>query len=105
LISSITLKIKKMKTYLIKRNLPEAGKLTLSDRVDIAKRSCAIIDELGHDNIQWQHSYITNDNIWCIYKAIDQEILKEHARRGNFPCDHILEIHSTFSPATAGVLV
>jgi hypothetical protein len=94
-----------MNTYLIQRNLPGAGKLTLADRKAIAQRSCEVISELGHQNIQWQHSYITSDNIWCIYKAEDESILKEHARRGNFPCDDIREIFATFSPATAEVLV
>jgi hypothetical protein len=90
-----------MKTYLIQRNLPGAGKLTLADRKAIAQRSCEVINELGQENIQWLHSYITSDNIWCIYKAEDEAILKEHARKGKFPCDDIREVFATFSPATA----
>ena len=90
-----------MKTYLIQRNLPAAGKLTMSEQVTIAQRSVQVIEELGPQNIQWQHSYITEDNLWCIYKAVDEEILREHARRGQFPCDNIREIKGVFSPATA----
>ena len=90
-----------MKTYLIQRNLPAAGKLTLSEQVAIAQRSVQVIEELGPQNIQWQHSYITEDNLWCIYKAVDEEILREHARRGQFPCDNIREIKGVFSPETA----
>lgn len=90
-----------MKTYLIQRNLPAAGKLTLPEQVAIAQRSVQVIEELGPQNIQWQHSYITEDNLWCIYKAVDEEILREHARRGQFPCDNIREIKGVFSPETA----
>ena len=94
-----------MKTYLIQRNLPDAGKLTLRDRKAIAIKSCKVIEELGHENIEWIHSYITGDNLWCVYRAESEEILREHARRGNFPCNEIREVFGTFSPATAEVLV
>ena len=94
-----------MKTYLIQRDLPNAWNLSLADRKAIAQRSCKVIKELGQDNIQWLHSYITNDNLWCIYRAENEDILKEHAKKGNFPCNNILEVVATFSPATAEVLV
>ena len=90
-----------MKTYLIKRTLPNAGKLTLAEKKSIAQRSNAVIKELGNENLQWLHSYITADNLWCIYKANNEQILKEHAKRGSFPCDLISEIYGTLSPATA----
>jgi hypothetical protein len=90
-----------MKNYLIQRNLPAAGKLSQSEQIAIAQRSVQVIEELGHDNLQWQHSYITEDNLWCVYKAVDEEILREHARRGQFPCDNIREIKGVLSPATA----
>lgn len=92
-----------MKTYLIQRKLPNAGKLTMEERKAIAQRSNTVIAELGHDNLEWLHSYITDDNLWCIYNARDEQILKEHAKRGPFPCDVILEIHGTLSPATANI--
>ena len=94
-----------MKTYLIQRNLPNAGALTLAERKEIAQRSCQIIEELGEDKIQWLHSYITLDNLWCVYRAESVEILREHARRGPFPCDNIMEMFGTFSPATAEMVV
>ena len=90
-----------MKKYLIQRNLPGAGQLTKADLVAIAKKSCNVIDELGHDKLEWQHSYITADNLWCVYNAVNEEILREHAKRGQFPCDNILEVKGMFSPATA----
>jgi hypothetical protein len=90
-----------MKTYLIQRNLPDAGKLTMSEQKAIAQRSCAVIKELGNENLEWIQTTITKDNLWCVYKANDEQILREHAKRGPFPCDIILEIFGTFSPATA----
>ena len=92
-----------MKNYLIKRNLPGAGKLSPAELKAIAQRSCAVIEELGHDKIAWQHSYITDDNLWCIYQANHEEILRVHAKMGPFPCDDIKEIHGMFSPATATI--
>lgn len=94
-----------MKTYLIQRNLPKAGALTLADRKAIAQRSCAVISELGTERIEWIKSYVTGDNIWCIYKAEEEEILREHARKGGFPCNEIFEIHATLSPATADLVI
>jgi len=94
-----------MKTYLIQRNLPGAGKLTPEEKKSIAQRSCAVIEELGPENLQWQHSYITSDNLWCVYKAENEEFLREHAKRGKFPCDNIREVVGMLSPATAEVLV
>jgi len=94
-----------MKTYLIQRNLSNAGNLTLAERKAIAVRSCEVIDELGEDKIQWLHSYITKDNLWCVYKAENEDILREHAKRGPFPCENIMEMFGTFSPATAELVV
>jgi hypothetical protein len=90
-----------MKTYLIQRNLPGAAKLTMAEKKSIAKRSCEVIEELGRTNIQWLHSYVTGDNLWCMYRANDEQILREHAKRGPFPINHIREIYGTFNPATA----
>ena len=97
----LTLKLITMKMYLIQRNLPEAGKLSMSKQVVIAQKSCDVIEELGEDKIQWQHSYITGNNVWCIYKAESEEILREHARRGKFPITEIHEVKGIFSPLTA----
>ena len=92
-----------MKTYLIQRNLPKAGQLTMADKKAIAQRSCEVIEELGNENLQWIQTYVTDDNLWCVYKADDEQILREHAKRGPFPCDDIREIHGIFSPATATI--
>ena len=89
-----------MRTFLIQRNVPGAGNLSAADLKAIAIKSCKVIDGLG-PQIEWDHSYITKDNLWCIYRADGEEILREHGRRGNFPVNAIHEIAGTFSPATA----
>ena len=89
-----------MKTYLIQRNVPGAGEFTAAERKTLAQRSVEVLEQLGPD-IQWQHSYITSDNIWCIYKAENIELVREHTRRGDFPANYILEVSSMISPATA----
>ena len=93
-----------MKNYLIQRNVPGAGKFSAAERKALAQRSCEVLEELG-PQIEWQHSYITNDNLWCIYNAENEELVREHARRGDFPANFIFEIHSVISPATAELVV
>lgn len=92
-----------MKTFLIQRNLTGAGLLTASEKKSIARRSLTVIDELGSDKLQWIHSYITQDNLWCVYRAINPDILRQHAEKGPFPLDGIREIFGLMSPATAEI--
>ena len=96
-----------MKTYLIQRNVPNAGQLSAMEKKRIAVRSCQVLDELQQTGpyIQWLQSYITDNNLWCVYKAENEEIIREHGRRGNFPVDAIFQIHSLISPATAETAV
>lgn len=89
-----------MKTFLIQRNVPGAGKFTAAERKALAQRSCEVLDQLG-TRIKWLHSYITEDNIFCVYQAENEELVREHARRGDFPANYILQVYSTISPATA----
>lgn len=90
-----------MKTYLIQRNVPGAGKFSAAERKSLAQRSCQVLTEMGSDKIQWLHSYITNDNLWCIYESENEELVREHARRGDFPANFIHEVFTIISPATA----
>jgi hypothetical protein len=89
-----------MKTYLIEREIPGAGKLTPEQLKAISQTSCTVLKEMG-PRIQWIHSYVTGDKIYCIYKAESAELIKEHAKRGGFPANTIVEISSVISPATA----
>jgi len=89
-----------MKTYLIEREIPNAGKLTSDELKGISQTSCSVLKEMG-PRIQWIHSYVTGNKIYCIYKAENEELLKEHGKKGGFPVNAITEISSTISPDTA----
>lgn len=89
-----------LKTYLIEREIPDAGKLTPAQLQTISRTSCAVLKEMG-PSIQWIQSYVTGNKIYCIYKAENAELIKEHAKKGGFPANNIIEIGSVISPATA----
>ena len=89
-----------MPKYLIEREIPNAAALSGADLHGIATRSCAALRELG-PSIQWVQSYVTEDKITCIYIAPNAEIIREHARRGGFPADRVLEIATIIDPSTA----
>ena len=89
-----------MPKYVIERELPGAGALTSEHIVDIASRSCAVLREIG-PSVQWVHSYVTDDVIYCVYVAPDEAALLEHARRGGFPADSIARVRRVIDPVTA----
>jgi hypothetical protein len=89
-----------MKTYVIERNIPGAGQFSQEKLKDISKTSCTVLKEMG-PKIQWVHSYVTGDKIFCVYKAENIELLKEHAKRGGFPIDNVYEVSNIISPETA----
>ena len=89
-----------MKTYLIERDIPGAGKLTAEQLKAISQTSCTVLKEMG-PKIQWIQSYVTGDKIYCVYKAENEELIREHAKKGGFPANFIMEISSVISPATA----
>ena len=89
-----------MKTYLIKRDIPEAGKLTARQLKAIAIKSCGVVEKIG-PQIEWLHSYIAGNNLFCIYRAESEDIIREHGAIGGFPVNQVYEIFGTFSPATA----
>ena len=89
-----------MKTYVIEREIPNAGKLTPDELKGISQTSCGVLKDMG-PKIQWVHSYVTGNKIYCIYKAESVELIKEHAKRGGFPANSISEVANIISPATA----
>lgn len=89
-----------MKTYVIERNIPGAGDLNQEQLKGISQTSCAVLEEMG-DQIQWQHSYVTGDRIYCVYKAENKALITEHANKGGFPANVISEVRTVISPATA----
>jgi len=98
--NSKTTKTTEMKTYLIEREIPGAGKLTAEQLKSISQTSCTVLKEMG-PKIQWIQSYVTGNKIYCIYKAENEELIREHAKKGGFPANTILEVGSVISPATA----
>ena len=89
-----------MPKFIVEREIPNAGALSASELKSIAQRSCAVLRELG-PTIQWVQSYVTEDKITCVYIAPNVELLREHARRGAFPADRVLEIATVIDPTTA----
>jgi Nickel responsive protein SCO4226-like len=98
--NSKTTNATKMKTYLIERDIPDAGKLTPEQLKAISQKSCDVLKDMG-PSIQWIQSYVTGDKIYCVYKAENEELIKEHAKKGGFPANSIMEIATVISPATA----
>jgi len=92
-----------MPKFLIRREIPGAGKLTPEELQGISERSCGVIRDLNHQghDIQWIHSFVTEDGITCVYNAPDEQTLREHAMRGNFPANAITPVKTMIDPITA----
>lgn len=95
-----TMESKTMNTYVIEREIPDAGKLSAADLQGISQKSCSVLKELGPD-IQWVQSYVAGNKIYCIYKAENEEILRTHAAKGGFPINSVSKLTTIISPATA----
>jgi hypothetical protein len=89
-----------MKTYVIEREIPGAGAFTADQLKSISQTSCSVLKEMGQ-KIQWIHSYVTGNKIYCIYKAESEELVREHAKKGGFPANSVNEVANVISPATA----
>lgn len=89
-----------MPQFLIERNIPGAGQLTPGDLKAISQKSCSVLNEMG-PQIQWIHSYVTGDQVFCVYRAPNEEMVREHARLGGFPADKVSEIKTIIDPGTA----
>ena len=89
-----------MKTYVIERIIPGAGDLTVEQLKGISQSSCSVLEEMG-PIIEWQHSYVTGDKVYCVYRANNKQLIEEHAKKGNFPVNSISEVTATISPITA----
>ena len=89
-----------MPKYVIERDIPGAGKLSAEELKAISQKSCTVLNGLG-PQIQWLHSYVTDDKIYCIYIAPNAEMVREHARQGGFPANRISEVKSLIDPTTA----
>ena len=89
-----------MPKFVIEREIPNAGKLTPEQLKAISQTSCGVLRELGPE-INWLHSYVTDDKIYCVYIAPDEAMITRHAKMGGFPANRISQIRWVIDPTTA----
>lgn len=89
-----------MPKFVIEREIPNAGNLSDQELQAISQKSVDILKEMGPE-IQWQHSYVTGNKIYCVYVAPDEATIQEHAKRGGFPANRISAVHCLIDPTTA----
>jgi hypothetical protein len=89
-----------MPKYVIERELPGAGNLSPAELRGIAQKSCGVLGELG-PRIQWQHSYVTDDKIYCVYIADNEATVRRHAELGGFPANRVSAVRTVIDPTTA----
>jgi len=90
-----------MHKFVIERELPGAGSLSAETLRGISQKSCGVLKELG-PQIQWVESFVTDDKIYCVYLAPNEELIREHAKRGGFPANRISQVRTIIDPTTAG---
>lgn len=89
-----------MPKYLIKREIPGAGNMSSQDLQGASQKSCGVLQNLG-TQIQWVHSYVTDNTIHCIYIAPSEDLIREHAQQAGFPANEIMEVKAIIDPTTA----
>ena len=91
-----------MPKFVIERAIPGIGASRAAELQAISQKSCGVLQELGSD-IQWVHSYVTDDKIYCLYSSASEELVREHARRGGFPATNVTRVKTIIDPTTAEV--
>ena len=89
-----------MPRYVIERELPGAGKLSADELKAISQTSCSVLKQMG-PTIQWVHSYVTPDKIYCVYIAENEQAVRDHAKRGGFPANVVSQVRTIIDPTTA----
>jgi hypothetical protein len=89
-----------MPQFIIERNMPGVGSSSAADLQKASRTSCDTLRDLGPE-IQWVHSYVTDDKIYCVYRAPDERLIREHAEKAGFPADRIAQVRSVIDPVTA----
>ena len=89
-----------MPQFVIERQMPGAGKLGAEDLKGALQGSCTVLRDLGPD-IQWVHSYVTDDKIYCLYRAPSEDLIRQHAEAAGFPANSIAQVRATIDPTTA----
>jgi predicted Rdx family selenoprotein len=89
-----------MPKFVIEREIPGAGNLSAADLHAISQKSCGVLNAMG-PQIQWVESFVTDDKIYCVYVAPNEETVREHARQGGFPANRVSRVRSMIDPTTA----
>ncbi|HTP25625.1 MAG TPA: DUF4242 domain-containing protein [Anaeromyxobacteraceae bacterium] len=89
-----------MPKFVIERDIPGAGKLSPAELKGISQKSCGVLSSLG-PAVQWVHSYVTGDKVYCVYIAADESLVRRHAELGGFPANKISRITAVIDPTTA----
>lgn len=92
-----------MKKFVIERSLPGAGNLTPEELQEISRTSCEVVSKMGKP-YHWIQSFVTDDKIYCIHIAESEEVVREHARQGNFPVNKVSEVKAIIDPLTSNML-
>ncbi len=91
-----------MPKYVIERGISGIGAASPAELQSISEQSCGVLRDLGPD-VQWVHSYVTSDKVYCVYQATGEDLVREHARRAGFPADSVSEVAAIIDPSTAEV--
>jgi hypothetical protein len=91
-----------MPKYVIERDIANIGEATPDELLAISQKSCSVLNTLG-PQIQWLHSYVTQDKIYCVYIAPNEDMVREHAKQGGFPANRVSEVRLMIDPTSAEV--
>jgi hypothetical protein len=89
-----------MPKFVIERDIPGAGGMSANDLAAASQKSCSVLNRLGTD-IQWIHSYVTDDKIYCVYTAPSKDLIEQHAQESGFPANKISEVKAMIDPTRA----
>ena len=89
-----------MPKFVIEREIPDAGRLTPEQLKSISRTSCDVLEKMG-PQIQWVHSYVTDNKIYCVYNAPNEDMVREHAKQGGFPVNKVSRVGTVIDPVTA----
>jgi hypothetical protein len=89
-----------MPKYVIEREIPGAGELSTDQLRGISQTSCGVLRQMGPE-VQWVESFVTDDKVYCVYIAPNEEAVREHAKRGGFPANRVSQVRATIDPTTA----
>lgn len=89
-----------MPKFVIEREIPGAGALSPEQLHGISQKSCSVLRDMG-PRVQWVQSFVTDDKVYCVYIAPDEETVREHARLGGFPANKVTRVRTVIDPTTA----